>query len=56
MGRSAVGSYRVSPWDWQLNEGTGIPVTGAGSVAIPNLDDIEIYFCHWSVDRTPLPP
>jgi hypothetical protein len=37
----------VAATGWHL----AIPVTGAGSVAITNLDDIEIYFYHWSFNR-----
>jgi len=37
----------VATTGWHLS----IPVTGAGSVTITNLDDIEIYFYHWSYNR-----
>ena len=37
----------VATTGWHLS----IPVTGAGSVAISSLDDIEIYFYHWSHNR-----
>jgi hypothetical protein len=37
----------VATTGWHLT----IPVTGAGSVTISNLDDIEIYFYHWSFNR-----
>jgi hypothetical protein len=37
----------VATSGWHL----AIPVTGAGSVSIANLDDIEIYFYHWSFNR-----
>lgn len=37
----------VAATGWHL----AIPVTGPGSVAISNLDDIEIYFYHWSFNR-----
>lgn len=37
----------VATTRWHL----AIPVTGAGSAAISNLDDIEIYFYHWSFNR-----
>jgi len=37
----------VATTDWHL----AIPVTGAGSLTISNLDDIEIYFYHWSYNR-----
>ncbi|HOW68357.1 MAG TPA: hypothetical protein P5186_27955 [Candidatus Paceibacterota bacterium] len=37
----------VAATRWHL----AIPVTGAGSVSLSNLDDIEIYFYHWSFNR-----
>jgi hypothetical protein len=37
----------VATTRWHL----AIPVSGAGSVVISNLDDIEIYFYHWSFNR-----
>jgi hypothetical protein len=37
----------VATTGWHL----AIPVTGAGSVSIADLDDIEIYFYHWSFNR-----
>jgi hypothetical protein len=37
----------VAATKWHLS----IPVTGSGSVTISNLNDIEIYFYHWSFNR-----
>jgi hypothetical protein len=38
----------VAATRWHL----AIPVTGSGSVSISDLDDIEIYFYHWSCTRS----
>jgi hypothetical protein len=37
----------VATTGWHLS----LPVIGAGSVALGNLDDIELYFYHWSFNR-----